>query len=213
MWPTQALPLLEGHHLHRFLERSHVCLLLQVISQWPAVMEALLLVVLAVTDREVPSGGSKQTHMSCSDRLCFYRGQSREESNKQRHTPHPSEQLWTEGCFCVFVCQLFTGSNQILLSWLSHWFSHPLVMMVLRSRTHSHRIQAWSFMRAAHHVEHINDTWRTIHTNRDTNHTQTLTLATSWLPLVLITLKSTTTFCTFCTPDLWPHLSVLHCPL
>lgn len=118
--------------------------------QRPVVMEALrLVVVLAVVvllqaDSEVPSGGSKQTYMSCWDRLRFNRRQSREESkcdsNKQRHTSRPSGQLRTQGCFCVFVCQLFTGSNQIHPCWLSHRFSHPLVMMVLRSRTHRHRI-------------------------------------------------------------------------
>lgn len=140
---TEAFPLLEGHHLHGFLKRRHVCFLLRVETGEDGGVEAAGACCggLARAGGEDPSGGSKQTQMSCSHCLSLYRRQSREEqecdSGKQRHTPQPSGQLLR-----VFVCQLSTGSNQIVLCWLWNWSSHPRVMMMQQSRTHSRRIQA-----------------------------------------------------------------------
>lgn len=114
--PTETFPLLEGHRFHRFLKRSHVCLVLLSVGGDGG--------CLARANDRVPSGGSKQTPTSWGDRSCFIGSVGWEESkcdtSKQGHAPRPGEKcVWMQRCVCVCLCVLFRTDSHILAISLS----------------------------------------------------------------------------------------------
>lgn len=175
MWLTEAFPLLEGHHLHGFLKRSHVCCFGSVCSR-PEVMEAVAVVLPGLTG-EVPSGGSLQTPVRCWNHWCFIGAAVR---RSQSVTPANKGTLLVLGgnacrCMCVWVwvcvcarawacLALLSGSDQIHTYWLSHRvFSHPLMTLLLLSRTQAQKgaqtCKKRGVIRAGRHVKSMNNKW------------------------------------------------------
>lgn len=116
MWRTEASPLLEGHHLHGFLKRSHVCCLGWFAGTSGDGGDAAGGAGggLARADSEVPSGGSLQTPKCCCDHWSFIgaeAGRSPYVSPTNKSTRlilvgSVRMQMCVCACVCISVCVL-----------------------------------------------------------------------------------------------------------
>lgn len=171
MWLTEAFPLLEGHHLHGFLKRGHVCLSLGAVCRdqwwWRRCGWWCRLDGLCPGWRWSPLRWKSANPDKLLWPLLFYRRRSREELKCVTATNKDTllilvGSVWMQRCICVCVYVWFKPDSHILVISQRNFTSTCDIGAAVTYTFHTgwYKHEEKGVIRAAHYVESINNTWQ-----------------------------------------------------